>query len=83
MGQQMDFGMATQMAREGKKISRAGWNGKNMYLMYADGGTWKDAEGTVQGDLDPFLVMFTAGGTFVPWLASQTDVLARDWGVVN
>jgi hypothetical protein len=36
------------------------------------------SEGTVCRFL-PYLMMRTADGAFVPWLASQTDVLADDW----
>lgn len=77
------FGEAITLAQEcGQKIARKGWNGKGMWLMYAAGGTWKDTEGLVQGDLIPFMVMYTADKKFVPWLASQTDVLAKDWCTV-
>jgi hypothetical protein len=31
----------------------------------------------------PYVMMRTAGGEFVPWLCSQTDLLAIDWGIVN
>lgn len=80
----ISFGDAVTLAKEsGQKIARKGWNGKGMWLMYAAGGTWKDTGNLVQGDLQPFLVMYTADKKFVPWLASQTDMLAKDWCTVE
>jgi hypothetical protein len=34
------------------------------------------------GTLLPWIGMHTADNCFVPWLASQTDLLANDWNVV-
>jgi hypothetical protein len=34
-------------------------------------------------DIDDFMIMFTVNRTFIPWLASQTDILADDWGIVE
>jgi len=88
-----DFGRALECLRNGLRVSRKGWNGKNMYAMYIEGypdGIPITAEaaktagvpnGTVCKFL-PYLLMRTADGSFVPWLASQTDVLAFDWVVV-
>jgi hypothetical protein len=69
-------------ANPGTKIARAGWNGKGMWLTYASGGMFKDAEGLVQGDLIEHIVMKTADDKFVPWLASQSDLLSYDWEIV-
>lgn len=86
----MDFCYALNALREGKRVERPGWNGKNMYIVlqegYPDGipinaNTAKaigEPEGTVHIFL-PYIMMCTAQGTFVPWLASQTDILAEDW----
>ena len=75
----MNFSDALTALKSGATVTRHGWNGRNMWLTLADGGTFKDIEGYVQGDLEPFIVMRTAQATFVPWLASQTDLLADDW----
>ena len=86
----MDFSEALIMVRAGSRISRSGWNGKGMYVVYQPGypqgiainsNTAKalfEPEGTVERFL-PYLLMKTAEGSFVPWLASHTDILARDW----
>ena len=78
----LDFGEALEWLRAGERVSRAGWNGKGMSLLRADGGTFR-AGGFVMGELEPHIVMHTADGKFVPWLASQSDVLATDWMVVR
>lgn len=79
----MDFGVALQALKEGRKVSREGWNGKGMWLTLIEGyqvGFHPDILGR---KLLPWIGMKTADGAFVPWLASQTDVLAEDWGIMN
>lgn len=92
-GRMFGIGRAVKEMQNGARVSRAGWNGKGMYLAYQPGypdGVPINAntaratglpEGTVCKFL-PYIVMKTADGSFVPWLCSQTDLLAVDWGVV-
>jgi hypothetical protein len=86
----MDFGTALKLCKEGWKIHREGWNGKGMYVVYQKGypngiainANTADAIGEPEGtvcEFLPYLMMKTAQGPFVPWLASQTDILAEDW----
>ncbi len=35
----MNFGQAIEAAKQGEKITRAGWNGKNMFVVYMSGMT--------------------------------------------
>ena len=89
----MDFCYALKALREGKKVARSGWNGKGMWVVfqkaYPEGipinkntaEAIGEPEGTVYKFL-PYLMFKTAQGDFVPWLASQTDILAEDWGIV-
>ena len=81
----MDFGTAITAMRNGARVQRAGWNGKGMWLTMAVGGTANvlDAGAHHLVELLPFIVMRTATGEFVPWLASQTDMLALDWSTVR
>ncbi len=85
-----DFGVALSVLRNGGRVSRAGWNGRGMWLAYQagypDGIPINDntarATGIPAGTVCrflPYLIMRTVDGSFVPWLASQTDVLAEDW----
>lgn len=72
----MNFGQALQALKNGSKVSRNGWNGKNMWLALQV----PDANSKMSL---PYIYMFTADAKLVPWLASQTDVLAEDWGMVE
>lgn len=88
------FGVALEMLRRGFFVHRTGWNGKGMYIILDK---CEDKEYAVEGNsakylhvpegtvikVQPHLVMFTADGSFVPWLASQTDLLAQDWEILG
>lgn len=71
----MDFGTALKMLRLGERVARAGWNGKGMWLALQV----PDAHSKMTL---PYIYMSTVSGDLVPWLASQTDVLAEDWNSV-
>ncbi len=73
MNPDMDFGEALKVLKSGGRVTRKGWNGKDMWLMLV-----------VPHDTQflPYIQMKTATGHLVPWLASQTDVLAQDWDTV-
>jgi len=89
----MDFGNAITAMKSGKKVSRSGWNGKGMFLYYvpansypASGNTLGTMKGVFPDDMVPYgayIAMKTAQNNVVPWLASQTDVLAEDWQVLD
>lgn len=66
------FGDALVALKNGKQVFRKGWNGKGMYL------TLQQPDENSKMTL-PYIYMRTAQGDFVPWLASQTDMLAEDW----
>lgn len=85
----MNFGEAIAALKDGKKVARAGWNGKGMWLVLMTGTTIPadlvnvrtKAHG-VEGDLHvgAYIVMWTAQSVWQPgWLASQPDMLAEDW----
>lgn len=89
----MDFQYALKALKEGLKVSRSGWNGKNMWVVlqkaYPEGIPINQNTATAIGEpvgtvhkFLPYLMFKTAQGDFVPWLASQTDILADDWGIV-
>ena len=90
----MSFGLAIEAAKKGKKITRAGWNGKGMYVIYRTGypdgipcnKNTADAVGIPEGTLfkvRPYLQMKCVDDTFQMWLASQSDILADDWAIVE
>lgn len=74
MGEQFDFGEALNRLRDGAHVAREGWNGKGMWLALQV----PDAHSKMTL---PYIYMKTVQGDLVPWLASQTDILATDWGV--
>ena len=82
----MNFGQAIEALKQGKKVSRTGWNGKGLFLLYVPSEKWgiidKIGLGIPKGNLLPWIGMKTADGKFVPWLASQTDILVEDWEIV-
>lgn len=78
----LSFGHAIEALKAGKRVARAGWNGKGMFLFYI--GTWTYTDGKQDNYPNlPFIAMKTADDKVVPWLASQTDVLANDWQVLE
>lgn len=68
----MDIGQAVKRLQSGDRVAREGWNGKGMYveLQTPD----EHSKMTL-----PYVYMYTAKGDLVPWLCSQTDLLANDW----
>ncbi len=77
----MDFGSALTEAKDGAKIARAGWNGKGMWVrMIVPTGPAECDNGM---ENLPYLEMKTVDDKLVPWLASQTDILAEDWVIVE
>jgi len=83
----MTFGLAIEAMKLGKKVSRTGWNGKNMWLRYYD--PYLDKQFPIseiepaEGTPIPWIGMKTAQEQFVPWLASQSDILGEDWFILG
>lgn len=75
-----DFGFALEALKQGQKITRQSWNGKNMWLRLIIPET---ADIDMGYDYLPYIEIKTADNKLVPWLASQTDMLAEDWMVVQ
>lgn len=70
----MNFSIALANIRCGLKVARQGWNGKGM---------WIRLHIAEKPNRLPYIEMKTVSDEYVPWLASQTDILADDWVVVN
>ena len=77
----MDFGWALRQLKEGRKVCRLGWNGKGIYIELQR----PDEHSKMT---QPYIYIVTTGlqsdnsnapRGVVPWLASQTDMLAEDW----
>ena len=89
----MNFGTVVENLKLGNSAQREGWNGKGMFLYYVPENKYpasRNEHGTMIGvfedDMVPYgayIAMKTAQNNVVPWLASQTDVLAEDWQIVE
>ena len=71
-----DIGWAVKQMWNGKRVTRSGWNGPGQLL-----GMKQPGPGTEM--TLPYIYIRTVQGDHVPWLCSQTDLLATDWRVVN
>lgn len=95
----MDFGDAIRAMKDGKKVARSGWNGKNMWLSLSCNGSrtihadsfWSPHNAEFArsqpgecATVLPSITMKTATDEILMgWLASQTDMLSEDWEIVN
>lgn len=92
----LSFGLALGALESGSKVSRHGWNGKNMYLWYMPAGTVKaewckephlkqiaEANGGEVECLGAIRMRTADGKVLTGWLASQTDMMAKDWYIVS
>lgn len=84
----LSFGLAIEAAKMGKKIARAGWNGKNQYVELAYCISYKNNAAEVVNvnhcniGNKAFAFVGTSG-VQMGWLASQADMLADDWQIVE
>jgi len=70
----MDFSAALDNLKKGRKIARSGWNGKGMWIHIH--------KSQLSHERD-YIEMKDVQDLFVPWFASQTDILALDWEAVE
>lgn len=85
----MKFGVALEVLKSGNQVSREGWNGKGMFIYLVKGSTFTVNRAPLLGiypegteiNYRDHIDMKTADGSCVPWIASQSDLLAEDWVV--
>lgn len=86
----MSFGLAIDAMKKGFQVARTGWNGADMFIFLVPGSVFKVNRPPLLGifsighevKYQDHIDMKTAIGTVVPWLASQSDMLATDWCVI-
>ena len=96
MNENLNFGDAIKALKEGKKVARKGWNGKNMWLWLKPATTIKtewckdpmlkeivDANGGEAEALGTICMKTSDNKILTGWLASQTDMLCEDWMVIE
>jgi hypothetical protein len=89
----LSFGEALIALREGKRVTRAGWNGAGQFLYYVPANSYPASRNTLNtmagifpDDMVPYrdyIAIKTVQNDVVPWVASQTDLLADDWFVLE
>lgn len=87
----MTFSLALIYLKGGERVARQGWNGKGMFLFLVPGSTFRVNRAPLLGiypegteiKYHAHVDMRTADGQIVPWLCSQTDLLAEDWIVLE
>nr|DAF16445.1 MAG TPA: Protein of unknown function (DUF2829) [Caudoviricetes sp.] len=84
----MDFGKAIQLLKAGQRVQRQGWNGKNQYIELANNISYKNANNeivNVEHDAigNKAIAFVGTSGVQLGWLASQADMLAEDWKIVE
>lgn len=81
----MDFGNAIFALKHGQKVARRGWNGRGIFIEL-------QVPDEFSKMTHPYIYIDTTGlqtenpdapKDRVPWLASQTDMLAEDWVIVE
>lgn len=83
------FSAALEFLKDGERVARTGWNGKDMFLFLVPGSSFKVNRAPLLGiypadtkiDYLPHIAMKTATGEIAVWTASQTDLLATDWEI--
>jgi hypothetical protein len=84
----MNFGQAIEAVKSGKKAKRNGWNGKNQYIELARCVSYKNTRGeivNVNHDAmgNKAIAFVGTSGVQLGWLASQADMLAEDWRILE
>lgn len=83
----MNFGQALEVLKNGSKVAREGWNGKNQYIELATNVSYKNVQGEVinvnHDSMGNKAIAFVGtSGVQLGWLASQSDMLSEDWVIV-
>lgn len=87
----MNFSDALNLIKEGKKLARAGWNSKGMFVFMVPGSTFQVNRPPLLGiypegteiNYHPHIDLRAADGVVVPWVISQADAFSDDWEVVE
>lgn len=81
-----DFGWALRELQAGKRLQRAGWNGKGQYIELAERISYANPEGVIinpehEAIGNKAIAFVGTSGVQLGWLASQSDMLANDWRI--
>lgn len=87
----LNFSTALEYLKRGVRMQRKGWNGKGMFIYLVPGSSFAVNRPPLLGiypvgtviTYHPHIDMSTVDGSCVPWLCSQTDMLANDWQIME
>lgn len=81
--QALTFGDAIHMLKMGKKVARAGWNGKGMFVWLVGGHEQASEFNADHVFFNDYFVIKNVNETLSTWVPSINDCLAEDWSVVD
>lgn len=87
-GDGCDFGAALDALKDGCRIARAGWNGKGQYIELAENISYQNRNGEIvncehENIGNKAIAFVGTSGVQMGWLASQADMLADDWVILD
>lgn len=92
-----NYSEALNALKKNQCVARSGWNGKGMYLFLVQDweiiitGLERTPRKVVELAVNhkhltmnlPFIAIITVQGDIIPWFASQADMLAGDWEILQ
>jgi len=86
----MSFGVAVDAMKLGERVTREGWNGKDMFVYYVPAASYPSQRGAAEAiwgkdtlvPYQAYLALKTSDGTVSTWVPSISDVLADDWEIL-
>lgn len=85
----MNFGRALAALKDGRRVKRRGWNGKDQWVFLIKGNKLQTTLGYGFGEylneptiVDVLAIKTTSNHIQIGWLASQSDMLCEDWEIV-
>lgn len=77
----MNFGDAIEALKAGDRVTRAGWNGRYLMLLRPGSAEYDDSVkyGRPSEIPQPYISLYSRLGNWIPYTASQSDMLAEDW----
>lgn len=87
--EKVNFGVAIEAAKKGKKVAREGWNGANMFAYIVPAASYPaqtEAAKETFGELVPYRAYWalkTTQNDIATWAPSGSDSLAEDWYILD
>jgi hypothetical protein len=82
MSDNLNFGQAVEALKDGKRVARAGWNGKGMFAYFVNGSRFTIFPEGTEVKYRPHIDLKAADGSCGVWNPNMMDILAEDWTIV-